>query len=155
MANLLEKIMPREQLRAYGWAAAGGAAGAVGVAAVRPMLQGLPGVSAIAGVMGGALFEGLLGLTAGRLLWGFNHDMAKGAVGAVAGSALVNALKGMGLPLGDVGFAQVVGGPGGEELRDVSVDPEQLAEVEASQDFGLAGLEARVEDVPSLGSFLS
>lgn len=157
MANLLEKLMPREQLRSYGWAAAGGAVGAVGVSAIRPMVQGLPGVSTIAGVAGGTLLEGLLGLAAGRVLWNWNHDMAKGAVGAVAGSALVNALKSMGLPLGElvgsVFSAGPPGGPGAEELRDVQIDPEQLAEVEPSQEF--AGLDARVEDVPPLGSFLS
>lgn len=148
----LRKLLSPSALREYGLIAAGGAGGLMATRALEPTLAGLPVIGAAPPWVRAAA----LGVIGAALLDRVNVDAAKGFAGAVLGSALDNLAQGLlsGAGLKGLGFTVVPGAPGAEELAatNVLVDPDQLAEIEPTQEF--AGLDARIEEVAPLGAFI-
>lgn len=147
----LRKILDPGKLKDHAWAAAGGAGGLMAARALEPTLAGLPVIGAAPGWARAAI----LGVIGATLLERVNDNASKGFAGAVLGSALDNLVQGLlsGAGLKGLGFTVVPGAPGAEELgQSVVVDPDQLAEIEPTQEF--MGLDARVEEVAPLGAFI-
>lgn len=147
----LKKLIPgKAEAKSLGYAMAGGAIGTAAAGMVDGVLGKIPGVNALPSWAR----QALVGLAIGHGLWSFGQqDMAKGAAGAVVGGTIASAVMGLVGGVSGLGFTVVPGAPGAEELaQSVSVDPDELAEIEPSQQFG--GLDARVEEVPSIGSWI-
>lgn len=148
----LRKLVPsKSEAKSLGWAMAGGAVGTAAAGMVGSLISKIP----VIGTLNPLLTQALTGLAVGHILWSVGQqDMAKGAAGAVVGASLGSYVMGLvGGGVSGLGFTTVPGAPGAEELgQSVSINPDELAEIEPSQEFG--GLDARVEEVPSIGAWI-
>lgn len=158
--GIKEKLIPsKAQLKSYGWATAGGAAGFVGSSFVSPKLS--EWIAKVPGLDGYAseISQGLVGIVGAGLAWDWNSDFSKGMVGGLAGHAVARAVS----KLTGVSMGSLAASPEDVMLAAAPSDQlpmpsdrmllEGMGEVEPEPSF--AGLDGTVEEQANLGSWLS